>query len=37
MEHIRKMKLGDAVKNEALESDFENVVSLKQFKTGTNN
>lgn len=37
MEHIRKMKLGDVVKNEAQESDFENVVSLKKYKTGTNN
>ena len=37
MEHIRKMKLGDVVKNQGEESDFENVVSLKKYKTGTNN
>lgn len=37
MEHIRKMKLGDVVKNQVEESDFENVVSLKKYKTGTNN
>ncbi len=37
MEHIRKMKLSEAVKEEADPSDFENVVSLKRFKTGTNN
>ena len=37
MEHIRKQKLRDVVESEVGSSDFENVLSLRKFKTGTNN
>lgn len=40
MEHIRKIKLNDVLKNDndqPSESTFENVLSLSKYRTGTNN